>query len=81
MDQHLDFPGKFSMEEAMRLANSPEGQKVLAQLQQHHSMALQSAMAQAQSGDYSQIKNTLSAFLQSPEGKQLMNQLRGNQNG
>ena len=81
MDQHSDFPGKFTMEDAKRLANSPEGQKVLAQLQQHHSQALQSAMVQAQKGDLSQIKNTLSAFLQSPEGKQLMNQLRGNQNG
>ena len=81
MDKHPDFPGKFSMEDAMRLAKSPQGQKVLAQLQQHHSGALESAMAQAQSGDYSQIKNPLSAFLQSPEGQNLMNQLRGNQNG
>ena len=81
MDKHLDFPGKFSMEDAMRLASSPEGQKVLAQLQQNYSQALQSAMDQAQKGNYSQIKETLSGFLQSPEGQRLMSQLRGMQNG
>lgn len=67
----------FSMEEAMKLAASPQGQALLAMLQQQHGTALESAMAQAQAGNYEQIKQTLSGFLDTPAGKALLKQLRG----
>ena len=67
----------FSMEEAMKLAASPKGQALLAMLQQQHGAALESAMAQAQAGNYEQVKQSLSDFLETPAGKALLMQLRG----
>ena len=67
----------FSMEEAMKLAASPQGQALLAMLQQQHGAALESAMAQAQAGNYEQVKQSLSNFLETPAGKALLKQLRG----
>ena len=67
----------FSMEEAMKLAASPKGQALLAMLQQQHGAALESAMAQAQAGNYEQVKQSLSDFLETPAGKALLKQLRG----
>ena len=65
------------IEEAMRLAATPQGQQLLKQLQAQHGPLLQSAMQQAQSGDYEQVKQMLSGLLHSPEGKALLEQLRG----
>ena len=69
------------MEDALRFAATPQGQAVLSQLQQEHSQALQTAMAQAQTGDYRQLKKTLSDFINSPTGKAVLEQLRRNSNG
>lgn len=66
----------FSMEEAMKLAASPQGQALLAMLQQQHGAALETAMAQAQAGNYEQLKQSLSGFLETPAGKALLKQLR-----
>ena len=64
------------LEEAMKLAATPQGQQLLQQLQNQHGPLLQSAIAQAQSGDYEQVKQMLSGLLHSPEGKALLEQLR-----
>lgn len=69
--------GKFSMEEAMRMANSPAGQQLLALLQQNSSHDVDSAMKQAASGDYTQAKKILSALLADPKTRQLLQQLGG----
>ena len=67
----------FSMEEIMRLAKSPAGQQLIALLKQKDTGALEQAVSQAKSGDYSQASKTLSAMLSSPEAQKLMKELGG----
>ena len=67
----------FSMEEVMRLAKSPAGQKLLAMLQQNDSGKLDQAVSQAKTGDYSSAGQTLSAMLSSPEAQKLLKELGG----
>ena len=67
----------FSIKEAQRLAATPEGQKLIAILQQKDSGQLQQAMAQASSGNYKAAGEALQSLLSSPEAQQLMRQLGG----
>ena len=67
----------FSMEEVMRLANSPAGQQLLAMLKQKDSTALDQAAALAKSGNYAQAGKALSAMLSTPEAQKLMKELGG----
>lgn len=64
------------IQEAMKLAATPKGQLLLKQMQEQHGALLSSAMQQAQSGDYEQVKKMLSGLLHSPEGKALLDELR-----
>ena len=70
------FPN-FSIEEAMRLANSPAGKQLMALLQQQPKETLNTAADKAAAGDLNAAKATLSALLSSKEAQALMNQLRG----
>jgi len=65
----------FSMQEALRLANSDAGQQLLALLKQSGGEQLQQAMAQASSGDYTAVKDTLAPLLSSPQMQALLKQL------
>ena len=56
----------------MRLAQSPAGQQFLSALRKSGGAELQSAMAKAASGDYTHAQKTISAFLATPEGKNLL---------
>lgn len=67
----------FSMQEAMRLANTPAGQQLLAMLQQSDNEALQKIMDQISTGNYANAQQALSGLLSSPEARQLMKQLGG----
>ena len=67
----------FSMQEAMRLANTPAGQQLLAMLQQSDNEALQKIMDQISTGNYANAQQALSELLSSPEARQLMKQLGG----
>ena len=67
----------FSMQEAMRLANSPTGQQLLALLKQADPATLQKAMQQVSSGDYSQVSQTLAPLLASEDVKKLLQQMGG----
>ena len=67
----------FSMQDALRLANSPAGQQLLALLQQTDPDALRKAKEQAASGDYSQIAKTLAPLLASGDVRKLMQQMEG----
>ena len=67
----------FSIKEAQRLAQTPEGQKLMAMLQQRDSGQLQQAMAQASAGNYKEAGTILQSLLSSPEAQQLMQQLGG----
>ena len=66
---------QFSMEEAKRLAQTEAGKKLITLLQSQNSPQLQSAMHEAQSGDYTQLKKALGAFMSSPEAQSLLKQL------
>ena len=67
----------FSMEEVLKIAKSPAGQKLRAMLQQQDNGKLEQAAAQAKAGDYTQASQTLSAMLSSPEAQKLMKELGG----
>lgn len=69
--------GDFSMQDALRLAKSPAGQQLLALLQQSDSAAVQIAMEQAASGNYSQAKQSLEPILASEEIQNILKQLGG----
>ena len=67
----------FSIQDAMRLAKSDAGQRLLAILKQSDSAQLQQAMAQATAGNYDSAQKTLSSLLASQEVKDLLKELGG----
>ena len=67
----------FSMEEVMRMAKSPAGQRLLAMLQQRDAGKLEQAVSLAKTGDYASAGQTLSAMLSSPEAQKLLKELGG----
>lgn len=64
-------------ENARKLAQSPEGQKLAALLQQLGGPDLEQAMKQAAKGDFSQAKLALTSLMQNPQARQLLEQLGG----
>lgn len=66
------------MQEAMRLAQDPAGQELIRLLKRQGGDELQTAMAQAAAGDYSQAKKAIQSLLDSPEARKLLKQLGGN---
>ena len=68
---------KFSMEDALRLAKSDAGQRLLAILKQSDNAQLQQAMEQANAGNYDSVQKTLSSLLASQEVKDLLKELGG----
>lgn len=77
MQQQPKIPQNLPLEQVTKLAGTPRGQAILNQLQTNHANELSNAMKQAQSGDFQQLQKTLSEFLNSPAGQELMKQLRG----
>lgn len=71
----------FSMQEAMKLANSPVGKQLIAMLQQADPEAMQKAMSLAASGNYDQIPQVLSSLKEMDEVKKLMKDMGGGTNG
>lgn len=67
----------FSIQEAKRLANTPQGQQLMRLLQQRDSGQLQQAMDAAAAGNYKDAGNILQSLLSSPEAQDLMRQLGG----
>lgn len=67
----------FSIQEAKRLAGTPEGQKLMQLLQQQDTGQLEQAMAAAGSGNYKEAGTLLRSLLSSPEAQQLIRQLGG----
>ena len=67
----------FSMEEAMKLANSPAGQQLIAMLQRSNGDQLQNAMALAAAGDLKSASQIISTLLSSnPQAQDLADKLR-----
>ena len=67
----------FSMQEAMRIANSDAGKRLLAIMQQSDSASLQKAMNQASAGNYEVAQKALASFLSSQEVQALLKELGG----
>ena len=67
----------FSIKEAQRLANTPEGQRLMRLLLEKNTGQLQTAMDQAASGNYKAAGEILNSLLTSPEAQQLIRQLGG----
>ena len=67
----------FSMQEAMRLAQSPAGKELIATLRRADNAQLQAAASQAAAGDYESAKKALLPLLNDPEIQALMKQLGG----
>ena len=65
----------FSMQDALRLANSDAGQRLLAILKQSDGQQLGKAMVSAAAGDYSSAMQALSSLLQREDVRSLLKQL------
>ncbi len=71
----------FSMQEILRMANSPAGQALMQLLQEQDPQAVRSAQANAQAGDIQKATENLSRFLSDPKTRALLQQLQEAQNG
>ena len=65
----------FSLEDAMRLAESPIGQQLIAMLQQADAGQIAQARNQADVGDLSGAVSSLQGLLSSPEARELLEKL------
>lgn len=65
-----------TIQEALRLANTEAGQQLISMLQKSSGSQIQAAMDQAAAGDLTQAKQLISALLQDPKAKKLLEQLR-----
>ena len=65
----------FSIQEAMRLANSPAGKQLAALLQQADQQVLNDAVRQAQQGNYEGAAKHLKDLMTSPQAQALLKQL------
>lgn len=68
-------PDDLSVQKAMRFANTPAGQQLIAMLQQADHSQIQKAMSQASAGDFNDAQKTLSSILSSPEAQKLLKQM------
>ena len=71
----------FSLQDIMRLANSPAGQQLIAVLQKQNNPEFRQAATQAASGNYSQAKNKVQTLLRDPQILALLQQLQEGTNG
>ena len=63
------------MNQLMKLATSPAGQKLIAMLQNDTSIDLQKLSQSASAGNYTDAKQQLAGFLASEEAQSLIKQL------
>ena len=67
----------FSMQELLRLANSPAGQQLLAYLQENNPNGVKQAITQAASGNQQELGKTIAQLLSSPQAQELLRKLEG----
>ena len=67
-----------AIEVARLLAGTPEGKHLAARLQQLSGYNMQQAMEAAAAGDLRQAKQAVSALMQDPQARQLLEMLGGN---
>ena len=66
---------EFSMQEALRLAQSPAGQQLAQLLQQADQETLNSAISQAKQGNYEDAAKRIRALMSSPQAQALLKAL------
>lgn len=66
---------QFSMQDAMRLANTDAGQRLLTILKQSDGQQLEKVRDSAATGDYSSAMQALSTLMQREDVRQLLKQL------
>ena len=64
-----------TMQDILRMAQSPTGQQLIRLLQQSGGQQLQQAMEKATTGDYTQAKETIASLMKDPEKQKLLEQL------
>ena len=81
MSKNSDGITDFSVQQAMKLAQSDAGKQLFALLQNTEGEKLQTAMNQAAAGDLEQVKKTMQQIMESGQVQQLMKKMRGDSNG
>ena len=71
----------FSMQDALRMAQSPAGQQLLALLRSGDSGQLQQVVDLAKAGNMKKASLTLQTLLSSPQAQQLLKQMEGSEHG
>lgn len=71
----------FSMQDALRMAQSPAGQQLLAMLRSGDKGQLQQVVDLAKAGNMDKAGSTLQALLSSPQAQQLLKQMEGSEHG
>ena len=81
MQKKSDGNSDFSMEQAMKMAQSDAGKELFALLQSTQGDRLRTAMEQAASGDMEQVKKTMEEIMASRQAQELFARMRGDSNG
>ena len=81
MQKKSDGNSDFSMEQAMKMAQSDAGKELFALLQCTQGDRLRTAMDQAASGDMEQVKKTMEEIMASRQAQELFARMRGDSNG
>ncbi len=71
----------FSMQQAMKMAQSDAGKELFALLQNTQGERLRTAMDQAASGDIEQVKKTMEEIMASRQARDLFAKMRGENDG
>ena len=71
----------FSVQDALRMAQSPAGKQLLAILRGNNTAQLQQVMDLAKAGDMEKASTALQSMLSSPQAQQLLKQMEGNKYG
>ena len=71
----------FSMQDVLRMAQSPAGQQLLAMLRSGDKGQLQQVVDLAKAGNMDKAGSTLQALLSSPQAQQLLKQMEGSEHG
>lgn len=77
MDHFFKQPDQLPMQEALRLAQTPAGQQLIAMIRQQSGSEFQQAMELASKGDYSQVKLAIDRILTDPQARKLLKELGG----
>lgn len=81
MQKKSDGNSDFSMEQAMKMAQSDAGKELFALLKSTQGDRLRTAMDQAASGDMEQVKKTMEEIMASRQAQELFAKMRGDSNG